>query len=183
MLRYLIAWAIPGAQPFALLSTVGSVLTAAVKAVAAFVRAFCKSLSEVLQNPGTWVAIAVAVAFAAAGGIKLGKEWDEHLVRKAEKQLAQVRLELEDRTKERDTAMQENSQWKGRLDEQNRKTSDANLALEKAESEARAALARLKRNERLRDGGGAGSPPAAKAGPQKDAGPCVLGLEKLWGGC
>jgi len=173
-----LAWVIPGAQPFALGATILDALSAALKAVVAFIKAFFKSAAEVLQHPGTWIAIGVAVLVALAGGIKLGKEWDEHLVERADGQRLAAFKILEERTKERDALQKERNQWKDRLDEQEKRAEEAEKAGKLAEDKVRAAIAARDRAQRLLQ------PPSGntKAGPAPAAGPGLPSLQKLFGG-
>jgi hypothetical protein len=178
MLWKLLAWVIPGAQPIALVDTILSFLGAAAKGIAAFIKAFFKSAAEVLQHPGTWIAIGVAVLIALAGGIKLGKEWDEHLVERADGQrLTAIKL-LDERTQERDALQKERNQWEGRLNEQEKRASEAEKAGKLAEDKVRAAIAARDRAQRLLQ------PPSGntKAGPAPAAGPGLPSLQKLFGG-
>jgi hypothetical protein len=181
MLLKAIAWLVPGGPIFA---AIASVASAILKALAALLSAAFDGFTKMLANPATFVTAGLCVLVALAGGIKLGKEWDEHLVTRAEKRMTTAEGQRDDLAAKLTVANTELEQWKGRLDaetsaaEEARKTRDDAIARVKAEEAARKrAVAANARAVGLRDGAGPGAP--AKGGPQDAPKTGVWGLPAL----
>jgi hypothetical protein len=173
------AWLVPGGP---LLTTVATFLGALLKGLGRLLAAAWEGFTRMLANPATFVTVGL-IALAAYGlGVRRGILWDGYKVDKARRMVAELQLNLDDRTKERDLALQENAQWKGRLDEQNARAGAAETARRIAEDKARAALAA--RDRAVARAGGLLKPAGgnAKAGPQAAAGPGLPSLSGLFGG-
>jgi hypothetical protein len=182
--RWLLAF-VPGAGPF-LLAGANALVDLLGLVVRAVLVPYLKLLGQGIYRactslPGITVAITGAMVFILVG-VVIGVRLDAQLVRKANEKTAAVQLALEDRTKERDLALNEISQWEGRLHEQETRAGAAETARKVAEDKARAALAARDRavaraGGLLKSAGG-----APKAGPQAAAGPGLPSLSGLFGG-
>jgi hypothetical protein len=174
--RWLLAL-IPGAGPILLWCADGVVRgigVIAAKVLLPYLKQLGIGVFKALTTAhGLAVTVTGAMVFILVG-ITIGVRLDAHLVKTANAERLKVEQQLA-------AARMENEQWKGRLDDQEKRAADALEARKKAEADAkaRARRAAAERAKRLRDGTGAG---AEKAGPQKAAGPGLLGLPALFGG-
>jgi hypothetical protein len=186
MLWKLIAWAIPGAQPFALLSTVLSWIGSLFGAIAKCGRAFCGGLKTMSKDPKTWVVVLVVAIVAGGYGFRLGDKWNKHLFTTATQQRDTARGERDQARFERDAAQTQLAQLEKSYAKEQERMDEAAEARKSAEAEAdaakragRAVSAELKR---LRNGGS--TAPAGAGSPKEADGVSLFkGLPALpWGG-
>lgn len=131
------------------------VVSAVVGFLLATVRRFFEGLTVILTNPVTLVTVGFVVMVAGAFGMKLGVEWSDHLVRKAQGEVRQMQLSLEasnayakDRALAADRARIE-------AEEAARQAAEASEAA--AVAKRRAAVSRMRSSEPAKPASGGGS--------------------------
>jgi outer membrane murein-binding lipoprotein Lpp len=177
MFASFLAWALPGGP---ILSAIAAAAGAVVSFLAKLLQAALDGLTKMVANPVTFVTAGLVALCAYAGGIHRGIVWDAAKVRDANAALAARTDERNSFAEQLSEAQAEIAQWKGRLDDQEKRASAADGARQVAEHKASAALAARDRALSLRDSAGK---PAPKAGPQAAAGSGLLqGVQALFGG-
>jgi hypothetical protein len=174
LLKALAAWLIPGGP---ILSALATVAGAVLRLLAWLLRTGLDGLTKMLANPATFITAGLCVLIALGCGIRLGKAWDHHLVAAAARRVESAEAALAQRTQDLVDTQDTLAQWKGRLDEQQRRAQEAETARAAAEGKVAGALAARDRLKRLLGGTGAD----AKAGPKAAAGPGLPGLQAIFG--